>query len=51
VQPVVFRDENQTFAFKVLDSKKAVLATQGGFDDPKAAMAAAREAIEALGAA
>ena len=51
VQPVVFRDENQTFAFKVLDSKKAVLATQGGFSDPKAAMAAAREAIEALGAA
>jgi len=51
VQPVVFRDENQTFAFKVLDSKKAVLATQGGFADPKAAMAAARDAIEALGAA
>ena len=51
VQPVVFREENQTFAFKVLDSKKAVLATQGGFADPKAAMAAAREAIEALGAA
>ncbi|HZX90689.1 MAG TPA: tryptophan--tRNA ligase [Rudaea sp.] len=51
VQPVVFRDENQTFAFKVLDSKKAVLATQGGFADPKAAMAAAREAIEALGPA
>ncbi len=51
VQPVVFRDENQTFAFKVLDSKKAVLATQGGFADPKAAMAAAREAIEALGVA
>ena len=48
VQPVVFRDENQTFAFKVLDAKKAVLATQGGFADPKAAMAAAREAIEAL---
>ena len=51
IQPVVYRDENQTFAFKVLDSKKAVLATQGGFADPKAAMAAAREAIEALGAA
>jgi tryptophanyl-tRNA synthetase len=48
VQPVVFRDENQKFAFKVLDSKKAVLATQGGFADPKAAMAAARQAIEAL---
>ena len=51
MQPVVFRDENQTFAFKVLDAKKAVLATQGGFADPKAAMTAAREAIEALGAA
>jgi len=51
IQPVVYRDENQTFAFKVLDSKKAVLATQGGFADPKAAMAAAREAIEALGTA
>jgi len=47
-QPVVFRDENQTFAFKVLDAKKAVLATKSGFADPKAAMAAAREAIEAL---
>ena len=47
-QPVVFRDENQKFAFKVLDAKKAVLATKSGFADPKAAMAAAREAIEAL---
>lgn len=51
MQPVVFRDENQTFAFKVLDSTKNVLATQGGFADPKAAMAAAQKAIQALGAA
>jgi hypothetical protein len=51
MQPVVFRDENQTFAFKVIDAKKTVLATQGGFADPKAAMAAARQAIEALSAA
>ena len=48
VQPVVFRDENQTFAFKVLDAKKAVLATQGGFADPKAAMAAARAKMAEL---
>ena len=50
IQPVVFRDENQTFAFKVLDAKKTVLATQGGFADPKAAMAAARAKMEALSA-
>ena len=48
LQPVVFRDDKQTFAFKVLDAKKAVLATQDGFADPKAAMAAARETIVAL---
>jgi tryptophanyl-tRNA synthetase len=48
MQPVVFRDDNETFAFKVLDARKAVLATQGGFADPKAAMAAARVAMEAL---
>jgi tryptophanyl-tRNA synthetase len=48
IQPVVFRDENQTFAFKVLDARKTILATQGGFVDPKAAMAAARVAMEAL---
>ena len=45
LQPVVFRDA-EAFAFKVLDAKKAILATRGGFADPKAAMAAAREAIE-----
>ena len=47
LQPVVFR-EADAFAFKVLDAKKTVLATQGGFADPKAAMAAARAAMEAL---
>src|SRR5690348_10939213 len=47
LQPVVFRD-GDAFAFKVLDAKKAVLAEQGGFADPKAAMAAAREAMQAL---
>jgi tryptophanyl-tRNA synthetase len=47
LQPVVFRDAD-AFAFKVLDAKKTVLATKGGFADPKAAMAAAREAMEAL---
>ena len=50
ILPVVFRDENQTFAFKVLDAKKTVLATQGGFADPKAAMAAAQKTIEAMSA-
>jgi len=48
LQPVVFRDAD-AFAFKVLDAKKAVLAEQGGFADPKTAMAAAREAMESLG--
>jgi len=47
LQPVVFRD-GDAFAFKVLDAKKAVLAEQGGFADPKAAMAAAREAMQGL---
>jgi tryptophanyl-tRNA synthetase len=47
LQPVVFR-ENDAFSFKVLDAKKIVLATQGGFADPKAAMAAAREKMEEL---
>jgi tryptophanyl-tRNA synthetase len=47
LQPVVFR-EADAFAFKVLDAKRDVLATQGGFADPKAAMAAARVAMEAL---
>jgi tryptophanyl-tRNA synthetase len=48
IQPVVFRDDDQTFAYKVLDAKKAVLATQSGFADPKAAMAAARARMDAL---
>jgi tryptophanyl-tRNA synthetase len=47
LQPLVFRDAD-AFAFKVLDAKKTVLATKGGFADPKAAMAAAREAMEKL---
>ena len=50
LQPVVFR-EHDAFAFKVLDAKKNVLATQAGFADPKAAMAAARAAMETLAAA
>jgi tryptophanyl-tRNA synthetase len=50
LQPVVFR-ESDAFAFKVLDAKKTVLATKGGFADPKAAMAAAREAMEGLSGA
>jgi len=48
LQPVVFRGEDKAFAFKVLDAKKNVLATQGGFADPKAAMAAAQLAMSAL---
>ena len=49
LQPVVFRDAG-AFAFKVLDAKKAVLVEQGGFADPKAAMAAAQAAMNSLGA-
>ena len=44
LQPVVFR-EADAFAFKVLDAKRNVLKTQGGFADAKVAMAAAREAM------
>jgi tryptophanyl-tRNA synthetase len=47
LQPVVFRDA-AGFAFKVVDAKKTVLAEQGGFADPKAAMAAAHVAMENL---
>ncbi len=50
LQPVVFRDGN-AFAFKVLDAKKTVACEQGGFADPKTAMAAARAAMAALGGA
>jgi tryptophanyl-tRNA synthetase len=49
LQPVVFKDAD-AFAFKVLDAKRDVLATQGGFADPKSAMAAARAAMEGLDA-
>ena len=49
LQPVVFRDA-EAFAFKVLDAKREVLASQGGFADPKTAMAAARAAMENLAA-
>jgi tryptophanyl-tRNA synthetase len=48
LQPVVFRDETKAFAFKVLDAKKSVLATKGGFADPKTAMAAAQKAMSEL---
>ena len=48
LQPVVFRGDDKAFAFKVLDAKKNVLATQGGFADPKTAMAAAQVAMSAL---
>ena len=47
LQPVVFR-EADAFAFKVLDAKRNVLKTQGGYADAKAAMAAAREAMERM---
>ncbi len=49
LQPVVFRD-GDGFAFKVLDAKKTVLAEQGGFADPKTAMAAARTAMDGIAA-
>jgi tryptophanyl-tRNA synthetase len=49
LQPVVFR-ETDAFAFKVLDAKKNVLANQSGFGDPKAAMTAARAALDRLAA-
>jgi len=48
LQTVVFRDEDKSFAFKVLDAKKNVLVTKGGFADPKAAKAAAESAMDAL---
>jgi tryptophanyl-tRNA synthetase len=48
LQPVVFRDDDKTFAFKVLDSKRNELAKQSGFADPKAAMAAAQLAMTRL---
>jgi tryptophanyl-tRNA synthetase len=48
LQPVVFRGDDKAFAYKVLDAKKNVLATQGGFADPKSAMAAAQQAMSSL---
>ncbi len=48
LQTVVFRDEDKSFAFKVLDAKKNVLVTRGGFADPKAAKAAGESAMEAM---
>ena len=48
LQTVVFRDEDKSFAFKVLDAKKNVLVTQSGFADPKAAKAAAESAMDVL---
>src|SRR5581483_3271396 len=51
MQPVVFRGDDQAFAFKVLDAKKNVLASETGFADPKTAMAAAQAAMNVLEAA
>jgi tryptophanyl-tRNA synthetase len=50
MQPVVFR-ESGAFAFKVLDARKKVLATQAGFADPKTAIEAAQAAMDNLAAA
>ncbi len=47
-QTVVFRDENKSFAFKVLDAKKNVIVEKAGFADPKAAKEASQSALEAL---
>ena len=51
LQFVVFRDDDKTFAFKILDAKKNVVATKGGFADPKAATAAAQAVMSALDSA
>jgi len=48
LQMVVFRDDDKAFAFKVLDAKKNVVATKGGFSDPKSAKDAAQSALDAL---
>lgn len=48
LQMVVFRDEDKSFAFKVLDAKKNVVATQTGFVDPKTAKDAAQSALDVL---
>jgi tryptophanyl-tRNA synthetase len=48
LQPLVYRDSDGRFAYKVQDAAKSVLASQGGFDDPKSAMAAAQAAMTGL---
>jgi tryptophanyl-tRNA synthetase len=48
LQQVIYRDDDKTFAFKIHDAKKNVLATQRGFADPKSAKDAAQSAMEAL---
>ena len=48
LQTVVFRDEDKSFAFIVLDAKKNIVATKGGFGDPKSAKDAAQSALDAL---
>ena len=48
LQMVVFRDDDKAFAFKVLDAKKNIVATKGGFSDPKSAKDAAQSAMDAL---
>jgi tryptophanyl-tRNA synthetase len=48
LQQVIYRDDDKTFAFKIHDAKKNVLATQSGFADPKSAKDAAQSAMDAL---
>jgi tryptophanyl-tRNA synthetase len=49
LQQVIYRDDDKTFAFKIHDAKKNVLATQSGFADPKSATDAAQSVMESLG--
>ncbi len=48
LQQVIYRDDDKTFAFKIHDAKKNVVATKSGFADPKSAKDAAQSAMEAL---
>jgi tryptophanyl-tRNA synthetase len=48
LQLAIYRDDDKTFAFKIHDAKKNVLATQSGFADPKSAKDAAQSAMDAL---
>jgi tryptophanyl-tRNA synthetase len=48
LQMVVFRDDDKSFAFKILDAKKNVVATQTGFVDPKTAKDAAQSALDVI---